>query len=204
MSDNTSMDNLTCEQFYKVYIARLSSPDWSFDFPEFVNFTITDDVIGWISRNINRFDSTEFLNKFMVAVMRGDRYAYDVKDEIEEVISIMLNNGAVPNIDLLIQRTYQEIRNVSFEDEVYDYHARAMLIDILSKKGFDFSKCADWKNIRAVYWEYVDEYRHNLLYSEGSTQEEKTKFELNRLGNIKILSEHLRTTFPNQNDDSKL
>lgn len=198
-----SFDELTYIKFCDIYCSRLCTEFWTCEYPEFKftdEFFSGDFFVEYVKKNVNKYNPTDFLNQLIDCVIIGDRYAYGAKNEIQTMISILIEHGAVPDIQKLVQRNFPDCNKASFEDEACCYQSRGILIDILGERGFDFSKCADWCNIRSVYWEYVDEYKNNIYYKEGTTQEEKTKYELNRLGVIKFYSRHLRTTYANHDD----
>jgi hypothetical protein len=114
---------------------------------EGVDYNIVSDLLS------AGLDAQEGLDGFMQAILDGSRYASELC-YIDEILSLFTDAGAKPKIDTLFEPLYADEPQY-FEDEMYQYTSRGILIDGLSE-FIDGKKYYDWSSIKATYWEKID------------------------------------------------
>ena len=114
---------------------------------EDVDYKIVSDLLS------AGLDAQEGLDGFMKAILDGSRYASEFRD-IGWILSLFTDAGAEPNMNMLFEPLYADEPQY-FEDEMYQYTSRGILIDGLSLY-IDGKKYYDWSSIKATYWEKID------------------------------------------------
>jgi hypothetical protein len=97
----------------------------------------------------------EGLDKFVSTVLKGCRYAHDIKNYLPAIIRLFTEAGANPDVDSLFKLEHPD--DDHFEDEVSRYKYRGWLIDVYDKHGFDMRKYYEWSSIEPIYWEDIDQ-----------------------------------------------
>ena len=122
------------------------------------------------------------LNDIITAFLNGNRYSNDIIYKMTDVIYSLVEKGAVFPESKLFEKRYTEV--VSIEDEIVDYKIRGLLIDEFYSI-LDVSKYADWTSIKAYLCDYYS------IKNDGNE----------RLSCLKYYSKHLKSTYPNVEDD---
>ena len=106
---------------------------------------------------VEKMDPTECLNDYLSTVLDGGcRYALENTEIIEYAIKELIWFGAkFPYKRLFEKRIPEDLDGRYNEDEIYDYHVRGYLIDLMKPEyANDY---ASWAKIQATYWEDIPE-----------------------------------------------
>ena len=123
----------------------------------------------------NGLNPTDGLNTFIKTIMAGPRYAKDLEQSIKKIVLLFHNNRAQFNPASLFAHKLPLTKNY-FEEEVYYYSTKGMLIDILCNYYPEsITNYTNWKIVEANYWEdiMIDTHDYNTALLQALKYESK-------------------------------
>jgi hypothetical protein len=97
-------------------------------------------------------------DQFICAILDGQKYVETYFIVINNIIKIFIDLGVQINLDRIFDRRYNiDQSDKYFEDEIVEYKARAILLDILSEYNINLfvKRYCDWQTIKPTYYENI-------------------------------------------------
>ena len=101
------------------------------------------------------FNAQEGLNKLVRAVLDGARYAKEMYTTIEEMVFLLMDHGAIPNMDQVFGFRYPK-KWKNFEDEMQHNDSRVILVKVIGQR-MDISQTLKTFNVEPIYWEDIEQ-----------------------------------------------
>lgn len=140
--------------YYSALTESLNTEFFGKTYPEYEKVQQEDVDIVIIRELLNKCDPQMGFDGFLTAMIRGHRYAMEMKESISQIIDLFMEKHVIINLDLVFPTCQIEDWN-NFEDEVASYEIRGFLIDLLSKYPIDVSSYGDWKMIQPLDFEDI-------------------------------------------------
>lgn len=150
--------NYSWDTFCKAMLEMNNTEFYSEAYPElekaFETMEYSELALRAIQKAIHdeKIDPTEALHDYLETLLMGARYALEDEETIRVCINKFLDLGATFPYKRLFDREYKD---GSGEDEIYNYHVRGFLLDIVKPEAA--KDITDWSQIEAAYWEEIED-----------------------------------------------
>ena len=114
-----------------------------------VDIDIVKDFLDFLNKD---FNAQEGLNELVRAILDGPRYVKEVYTTIQEMVFLLMDKGAIPNMDQVFGFRYPQ-KWENFEDEMQHNVSRAILVKVIGKRT-DMSHALD---VEPIYWEDIEQ-----------------------------------------------
>jgi len=145
-------------KFFNAFECANSTEFYAEEYPEYEDYINSDgsdaDIISHLLAQGN--SAQEGLDGLVSAVLRGSRYVCDAEDDVMTYVQMFIASGAKTSsvtTGLLFARSYEN--ESSFEDEIDNYNARALLIKALDVDPSQY--VPQWSSIKPMYWEDIQD-----------------------------------------------